>query len=295
MYNYFTHSTMPNMNIYQLATFHNSLPETHAEFLRRQALVNNTEHFYTGNNIEHMRTIQMYDRRDLFDLFQEDEIPHSMNYVLKAIDFDQGEDVPNLGSLLVSMMMEPDFRAPGRHLAVFLFSLFPHRQFINGHVIVKEFNAGSLLDQNIERLFDTSTRAVVQQATQYDILSFLADEQQMLDLKQRFLVGFNPMKFSFDGNDYFEDPEAVDDHREHDCCDNQMVAIMRGLPWHFPEPAVNEAFGADHEINQGFNYGDDFIYINDYIPDYNIYNIVDNYNVINYPAHEPEANFRVQG
>jgi hypothetical protein len=288
---------MPNHNLYQLATHHNSLPQNHRIFEERQAVVNNTEHYYTGNNYVHLRTIQMYDRRDLFDLFQEGDIGPSMDYVFQAIDNAQGEDVPDVGSLLVSMMMESDFRAPGRHLAVFLFSLFPHRQFHNGHVIVKEIDEGSILHQHIERLFHISTRAVVLQATQYDILSFMADEQQMLDLKQRFLVGFNPMKFSFDGDNYFVDPEAADNHNEHECCDNQMVAIMRGLPWQFQNPEINEVAGADDEINQGFVEDEIYIINNDFIFDRNIINNDLNQYINNYIYPEPEAeqNFRVQG
>lgn len=278
---------MPNYDLNQLATYYNSLPEHHQIFKRRVALVNNTLHYYTGDNYVHLRTIQMVNHHDLHDLFGN----FVLDYANQSIDFFQGRDVPDPGDLEISMMMERDFRAPGNHLAVFIFYLFPHRQFYDGHVIQIEFDEGSIQHQTIERLFNTNTYAVVLQATQYQILSFLADEHEMLDLLHLFLVGFNPIKFSFDGTYYFVDPEAADNHREHNCCDNQMVAIMQGLPWHFPEPAVNEAAGADDEINQGFvdEDEDDIIIINHIINDYNIRNIT------NYPANEPEPNFRVQG
>jgi hypothetical protein len=278
---------MPNYTVQQLATLHNSLPPNHEEFRQRQNLVNNTPHFYSGNLMCHLKTIQMVDIYDFYALFGNFELP----YALQAINFFQGDNDVDPGDLEISLMMERDFRAPGSHLAVFLIHLFPHRQFYDGHVFQMEFDEGSFQHQTIERLFDIRSHGIIEQATQYQILSYIAEEDEMLNLLHLFLVGFNPMKFSFDGENYFVDPEAENNHRPHACCDNEIERIMRG----FQE--IDQLAGADAEINQGFVDEDDFIYINDYIPDYRIYNNVNNYNVINYPAYEPdpEQNFRVQG
>lgn len=277
---------MPNYTLQQLATLHNGLHHNHEEFRRRQNLVNNTPYFYSGDSICHFKSIQMVDPYDFYALFGNFELP----YALQSIDFFQGDNVEDPGDLEVSMMMERDFRAPGSHLAIFLIHLFPHRQFHDGHVIQMEFDEGSFQHQTIERLFDMRNHGVVEQATQYQILGYIADEDEMLDLLHRFLVGFNPMKFSFDGENYFVDPEAEDNHRPHACCDNEIERIMRG----FQE--IDQLAGADAEINQAFIENEEDIYIinNDFVFDGNIINNYIQY-INDYIYPEPEQNFRVQG
>lgn len=277
---------MPNYTLQQLATLHNGLLHNHEEFRRRQNLVNNTPHFYSGDSMCHFKTIQMVDPYDFYALFGDLQL----QYPHQAIDFYQGDNDVDPGNLEISMMMERNFRAPGSHLAIFLIHLFPHRQFYDGHVIQMEFDEGSFQHQTIERLFDMRNHGVVEQATQYQILGYIADEDEMLNLLHRFLVGFNPMKFSFDGENYFVDPEAEDNHRPHACCDNEIERIMRG----FQE--IDQLAGADAEINQAFIENEEDIYIinNDFVFDGNIINNYIQY-INDYIYPEPEQNFRVQG
>jgi len=276
---------MPDYDLYQLATHHNSLPQFHDEFSRRQNLVNNTPDYYTGDSIKQMRSIQMVDNEEFDFLFGN----YELGYARQAIEYFQNRDVLDPGQLDISMMLCPNFYSRGRHLAVFLIHLYPHRQFYDGHVVQIEFDHNDIFHQRIETLFDTETRAVVEQATEYKILSYVAEEAEMLDLLNCFLVGFNPMKFSFDEDRYYVDPEAEDNHRPHACCDNEIERIMRG----FQE--IDQLAGADAEINQGFIENEEDIYIihNDFIFNENIndYNRYINHYIYN----EPEQNFRVQG
>lgn len=275
---------MANDDLYQLATNHNSLLQFHDEFRRRQNLVNNTPDYHTGNSLKQMRSIQMVDHEEFNSLFRNFEL----GYARQAIEYFQNRDVLDPGQLDISMMLHPNFYSRGRHLAVFLIHLCPHRQFYDGHVVQVEFDHNDIFHQRIETLFDTETRAVVEQATEYQLLGYVAEEAEMVDLLNCFLVGFNPMKFSFDGDRYYVAPEAEDNHRPHPCCDNELERMMNGLQ------NIDELAGADAEINQAFIEDDDiYIINNDFVLDRNIIN--DHQYIYNFIYPEPEQNFRVQG
>ena len=297
---------MPNYTLQQLATYHNSLPHNHAEFRRRQNLVNNTPYYTTGPVIRHLKVIQMNNEYDWYSLFWQQDIDMDLQtYALDSIRYAQGEINDDSGQMEVSMMMERDFNRPGRHIAIIFVHLFPHQQFHDGHVVHIEFDEGSFIDRTIERLFDTQNGAVIAQATEYDMLKNIAREDEMLELLDLFLRDFNPMRFGFDGDDYFVDPEAGNIHVAHDFCLNQLECIMNGVPYEIqaPVPAIgNEVAGADAEINQGFHHDEDDIIIinNDFIYNNNIIN--NNNNIINYDYlnqniynYEVDANSRIQG
>jgi len=290
---------MPNYTRQQLATYRASLPLNHTEFRRRRNLVNNTPYYTTGHVIRHLKVIQMNNEYDWYSLFwQQDINPDLQTYALDSIRY------AHPGQMEVSMMMERDFYRPGRHIAIIFVHLFPHQQFHDGHVVHFEFDEGSFIDRTIERLFDTQNGAVIAQATEYDMLKNIAREDEMLELLDLFLSDFNPMRFGFDGDDYFVDPEAGNIHVAHDFCLNQLECIMNGVPYEIQAlvPAIgNEVAGADDEINQGFLHDEDDIIIinNDFIYNNNIINNNDYLNnyIYNYMI-EPNAaepNYREQG
>ena len=281
---------MPDYTLQQLATYHNSRPRNHAEFRRRQNLVNNTPYYTTGHVIRHLKVIQMDNEYDWYSLFWEQDIsPDLQIYALDSIRYAQGEINNDPGQMEISMMMERNFNRPGRHIAIIFVHLFPHQQFNDGHVVHIEFDEGSFIDRTIERLFDTQNGAVIAQATEYDMLKNIAREDEMLELLDLFLRDFNPMRFGFDGDDYFVDPEAPNIHVDHDFCLNQLECIMNGVPYGIQEliqelvPAIeNEVAGADDEINQGFyNDEDDIIIINNDFINNNNNNIINNNDFIN--------------
>jgi hypothetical protein len=304
---------MPNMSLEQLATYYNGLPQNHAEFWRRQALINNTPDYPTGDHIHHGRTIQMVDQHDWYALFGNEILhPDLVSYAEHSMQcFEQG--IPDGGELEVTLLMERDFNRPGRHLAVLLIHLTPHRQFYNGHVVQIEFDEGSFTHRTIERLFDLQTNAIVVQMSEYDVLKYLADEYEMLDLLDTFLHGFNPMRFGINDYGYIVDPQAGNMHIFHNCHVNELECIMRGLPYVIVRDgegmmllnAINAArFANDqnraavphHEADAARD--DDIIIINnDFL--WNNYNLInnENYNLINNENYviNYDENPRVQG
>jgi len=124
----------------------------------------------------------------------------------------------------VSLIMQENYR-PGIHLGIFMIHLTPPRRFYDGHIIQKEFGQGSRTHRTINRLFDTHTRAVVLQATQYQFLEYLADYDEAFDLLHELFMDadFTTMRFSYDpaGDTYVVNPDALDDHELHCCAEEQ--------------------------------------------------------------------------
>ena len=173
-------------------------------FRARLAAINNTDGYLTGNRVLDCRSIQMFDPADWIALFGPNEPMRP--YVQRCMEYaaDQTRTVPYAGELEVSLLLEENANPaqPGTHRAVFLVSVTPHRQFETAHIIEVEYGEGSNTQEAINRIFNTELaeedglRAVVQQFTEYQILAFLADETQMMNLLYTyFLDGFNPMRF----------------------------------------------------------------------------------------------------
>lgn len=212
----------------------NQSAETLEHMQSRNAFINNTPGFYTGNDIMMCRTIQMYSMDDWNALFGGRPLQPAMRtYALDCI----ANDAP----LEVSLLLEMNARAR-LHEAIFIIHMPNHEQFYDGHMFEVEFSEGSHTHQTINRLFDTETRAVVQFMRQYDLLQFLADDDEAADLLERLLDGFNPMQYDAANHELFAhdcavffgpEDEDFDDGPDHE---NNVVAVR-------PPPPVND-FGA---------------------------------------------------
>jgi hypothetical protein len=161
------------------------------EVQRRRTLrmneINNTPEYYTGNRIHHLRTIQMPSLELWNQLFQHEAVsPELREYSQASIRFAEDTTQTHLfaGQMEVSLILQENYR-PGVHVAIFIIQLAPHRQFYDGHVIQREFGEGGVTHQTINRMFNTDDRAVVSQATEYDILGYIADDDDMLYLLDR--------------------------------------------------------------------------------------------------------------
>lgn len=154
---------------------------------RRTNEINNTPEYYSGNRIHHLRTIQMHSFELWNQLFQNEAVsPELREYSQASIRYaeDRTQTEVFAGQMEVSLILQENYR-PGVHVAIFIIQLFPHRQFYDGHVIQREFGEGSITHQTINRMFNTDDRAVVSQATEYDILEYVADDDDMLYLLDR--------------------------------------------------------------------------------------------------------------
>ena len=218
---------------------------------RRVAAINNTVNYHTGNRIHHLRVIQMNDPIRWNELFGREILnPILREYAQASIDWANDETYTLLfaGQMDVSLLMQENFR-PGVHIAIFFIYLGPHRQFYDGHAIQMEFGEGSHTHQTVARLFDLSDRAIVLQATEYQMLSYLADDDEALVLLDSCFLqpDFAPMRFMLaepneNDNDaygnYTVNLNAGNNHRWHNFADDEPEeeAAFIGIP---PPPPVN--------------------------------------------------------
>ena len=201
--------------------------------MRRSAAINNTPAYYTGGRIHHLRSIQMH-HPDLWNQLFGNEILNQtlVAYVRAALDAinDQTNTLRFAGQIEVSLLMQENFR-PGVHLACFVVYLTPHRQFRDGHLIQMEFGEGSHTHQTVSRIFGLNDygNAIVTQTTEYQILEYLADDDDAMELLHSCFLqpDFAPMRFGFvvpvlhhDDDDqrgyYVQNRNAGNHHRWHD-------------------------------------------------------------------------------
>ena len=184
---------------------------------QRQTTLNqitDTREYRTGLRIHHMRLIQMYDIDTWNALFGNEVIATDFqSYVTASLDFvsDDADTSNFAGQMEVALLMQENYR-DRVHLAVFFVYLVPRREFHDGHMIQIEFGEGSHTHQTINRIFDAHT--VVSQATEYQMLNFLAVDAEASELLHNcFLNDFNSMRFSYTDGRYTVDPGANDIHR----------------------------------------------------------------------------------
>lgn len=218
---------------------------------RRSASINNTSGYYTGNRIHHIRSIQIVSQASWNELFGREILnPELYRYVQAAIDWANDETHTFLfaGQMEVSLLMQENFR-PGVHVAIFFIHLAPHRHFRDAHVIQMEFGEGSNTHQTVAQMFDLNNDdgSVVQQATEYQMLAYVADDNEAMDLLHSCFLqpDFAPTRFSFvepDPNNqydygyYIANPHAEDNHQWHKFADD-VIAI----PPPPPQPINNFA------------------------------------------------------
>jgi hypothetical protein len=225
----------------------NRNPQVQERYTNRIQMINNTAAYRTGNQTLHIRSIQMYNWDDWNALFGTEQLdPILRVYAEAAIDYAQDETgtVPVAGQMEVSLIMQQNYRRD-IHRAILMVHVTPHHRFYDGHIIQKEFSEGSRTHQTINRLFDPNTRAVVLQATQYQFLEYLADDDEALEIMTDYFMDpdFTSMRFSYiedqeqeDLWHYVANPNAIDEHRPHICAEdhhhpNNDIA-------HVVEPAV---------------------------------------------------------
>ena len=237
----------------------NQRPQVQERYTNRIRMINNTPGYHTGNQILHIRSIQISNAADWNALFGAEQLePILREYAQASIEYAQDETgtVAFAGNMEVSLIMQQNYRRD-IHRAIFMVHLTPHRRFYDGHVIQKEFSEGSRTHQTINRLFDTNTRAVVLQATQYQFLEYLADYDEALEIMHDYFMDTDPdftsMRFSYVadpdhdlGGYYVVNLNALDEHRLHYCADEDRyhnhhhapAAVVPPVPVEEEEPIV---------------------------------------------------------
>ena len=195
---------------------------------QRSQMINNTPGYHTGNRIHHLRSIQMHEPELWTQLFGRENLdPVLQAYAQASMEWvnDATNTLLFAGQMDVSLLLQENFR-PGVHVAILFVHLSPHRCFRDGHMVQFEFGEGSQTHQTLGRIFDTNASAIVLQATEYQILEYLASDDEAMDLLHSCFLqpDFATMRFSFvepDPNDnddygfYVMDPNAIDNHAWH--------------------------------------------------------------------------------
>jgi hypothetical protein len=300
----------------------NRSDQVQVRYTNRIRMINNTAGYHTGNQTLHIRSIQMYDAGDWNALFGAEQLdPILREYAQASIEYAQDETgtVPFAGQMEVSLIMQENYRR-GIHLGIFMVHLTPHRRFYDGHVIQKEFSEGSRTHQIINRLFDTNTRAVVLQATQYQFLEYLADYDEALELMNDCFMDpdFTSMRFSYiddphhpavgdGGGRYVVNYNALDNHRLHSCAGG--VVAPRVGPRPPPQPVIvaipPPPLIPDHDIGEIYQRNIEMYYAQDDDDDDYDDNIIRNHrhydperNIIQYiynDVDDEEDRYPVQG
>lgn len=183
------------------------------KYHERLATVRNIKGFEGMSRLMNCLSIQMYDPKDWNDLFGHESLrPELQQYASNYWRYilDETGTIPYTGELEVSLLLEENAipARPGVHRALFLIYTNPHKQFHDGHIIGIEFGEGSYTHQVIQRIFHVGTRAHIQEITQRDMLTFLADDDEMDTLlREYFLEDFNPKYYGINP-----------DRTWHSCC-----------------------------------------------------------------------------
>ena len=183
----------------------NSSRDVQDELYARSNLINNTENYQTGDDVHHLRSIQMVDFEVWQSLFRGRAVNlDAIDYAFRLMrEYHNPDTEFNTGYLIVSLLLEENVR-PGVHQAIFIICVTPHRATRYGHMVRYEFEEGSQQQQIIEAVFDINELALVEQCTEYDILSSLACEYEMQELLHGvFLQGMNSRRFP--GEHYHHD------------------------------------------------------------------------------------------
>jgi hypothetical protein len=168
------------------------------KYHERLATVRNIKGFGGMSRLMNCLTVQMYNSKDWNDLFGQESLrPELQQYATDCLRYVQDETatVKDTGELEVSLLLEENAipARPGVHRALFLIYTQPHKQFHDGHIVGIEFGEGSYKHQVIQRIFHVGTRALIEEITQRDMLTFLADDDEMDTLlREYFLEDFNP-------------------------------------------------------------------------------------------------------
>ena len=200
----------------------NADPDIQDELRERTDIINNTNNYHTGNRIHHLRSIQMVNSDNWDLLFGGPYAPYLHNdaaeYGTRMIhdaNYPPASEV--VETLYVSLLFEANVR-PGVHQVIFIIHADPHRAMHYGHIVRYEVEDAGEQHQAIEEIFNAnSPRVIIEECTEYDILSFLADEYEMRYLLQGvFLRGLNSRRF-------------VENDPDHPIYPHACSGMLRGL------------------------------------------------------------------
>lgn len=186
---------MAEYDIDRQADYYNRSNAVVASMNTRSNLINNFP-FNTGNRLHYLSTIQIASRNqwNALDLGLEN-VPDYVEDLLRHMDQGHGNE---FGELRVSLLRREN-NDTGLHDAFFIVYCIPHFHGIDGDIIHMTYRNGSNTHQRMLQFFDYSEYSFILELTEYQILEFLAhDDDAMNLLRNYFAYGFNSLQFDYD-------------------------------------------------------------------------------------------------
>ena len=166
---------------------------------QRNSLINNTPEYRTADRLHHIQTVQIINRQE-WDNFG-DMVSSLNNEVLPLFRFPYSyidnllEDYENgygnfNGDLLISFISE--YRN-GMYNTIFFIHTHPHSPMVDGEMFQIQFREDTDINRYMNEFFYNS---IVENISEYQMITLVREEQSAIDLLYTFLYGFNSLLIS---------------------------------------------------------------------------------------------------
>jgi len=153
---------------------HNNNPAIIEQLNIRRNSINNRANYYSGNNIHRVQLLQISCRQDwetfrnLFGFQIFGNPPPYIRELLNHLDDGFGSIYGDL-----QIMLFRSFAGGLSHYAFFTIIVDPHRHFIDGDIEPFLYTEGDQMDMNLRMLFDDNPHSIVNEITEYEILTLV--------------------------------------------------------------------------------------------------------------------------
>jgi hypothetical protein len=164
---------------------------------RRNALINNTNNYRTGEILHQVKTFQIGSMDD-WELIGDtiraadpqagDFFDYPSNYIYNLLlDYENG--IGNLnGDLRISMLQK---YSNNTYTAIFFIYKSPHEHFIDGEMLRIQFEQDDNTFLSLSVIFDDT---LVQEMSEYQMLTLVREEESAISLLDEFSAGFDSLR-----------------------------------------------------------------------------------------------------
>ena len=164
---------------------------------RRNALINNTNNYRTGERLHQVKTFQIASMDDwelIGDTIQAADpqagnlFDYPCNYIYNLLlDYENG--IGNLnGDLRISMLQK---YSNNTYTAIFFIYKSPHEHFIDGEMLRIQFEQDDNTFLSLGVIFDDS---MIQEISEYEMLTLVREEESAISLLDEFSAGFDSLR-----------------------------------------------------------------------------------------------------
>ena len=164
---------------------------------RRNAMINNTNNYRTGEILHQVKTFQIASMDDwelIGDIIQAadpqagDLFDYPCNYIYNLLlDYENG--IGNLnGDLRISMLQK---YSNNTYTAIFFIYKSPHEHFMDGEMLRIQFEQDDNTFLSLGVIFDDS---LIQEISEYQMLTLVREEESAISLLDEFRAGFDSLR-----------------------------------------------------------------------------------------------------